>query len=106
MTHDFDLYLCGPMTGYLHHNYPEFARIAARLREAGLTVWSPHENGLPASADWHLHMRVDIAALMRCKAVATHGLWQSSRGACIEVDTAKSLDMEVYPYQVYIPKPW
>ena len=80
--------------------------IAARLRdEAGLTVWSPHENGLPASATWHEHMRTDIAALMRCKALATHGSWQSSRGAQIEVKLAKSLDMEVYPYQVWIPHP-
>jgi hypothetical protein len=48
-------------------------------------------------------MRVDLAALMRCKAVATHGLWQSSRGARIEVSIAKGLDMAVYPYQTYIP---
>ena len=106
MTPEFDLYLCGPMTGYLDYNHPEFARIAARLRdEAGPKVWSPHENGLPASATWHEHMRADIAALMRCKALATHGSWQSSRGAQIEVKLAKSLDMEVYPYQVWIPHP-
>lgn len=100
---NFDLYLCGPMTGYPDHNRPEFARIAALLRNAGLTVWSPHENGLPATANWHTHMRADIAALMRCKAVATHGLWrQSSRGANLEVAIAKDLDMDVYPYQVWL----
>ena len=28
----FDMYLCGPMTGYPQHNRPEFARIATLLR--------------------------------------------------------------------------
>lgn len=106
MTPECDLYLCGPMTGYLDHNRPEFARIAARLRdEAGLTVWSPHENGLPESAEWIDHMRADIANLMRCKAVATHGWWQQSKGAQIEVKLAKSLGMEVRQFDAWIPHP-
>ena len=51
------------------------------------------------------HMRADIANPMRCKAVATHGWWQQSKGAPIEVKVGKSLGMGVRQFDAWIPHP-
>lgn len=87
------LYLSGPMTGHPDFNYPAFMDAAARLRAAGFDVVNPAENGLPAHAEWHQHMRVDIAELMRCDGLVTLPGWEKSRGARLEHDIATRLDM-------------
>lgn len=97
-----DLYLSGPMSGCPEYNYPEFARVAGLLREAGYMVWSPHENGLPADAEWGQHMRADIAALMQCAAVATLDGYGKSRGALIEINLARDLGMPVEHYEDWL----
>jgi hypothetical protein len=93
---NYDLYISGPMTGLPENNYPAFAAAAAQLRAAGFTVWSPHENGLPADASWNAHMRADIAGLMQCRAVALLPDWKDSKGAQLEVSTARGIGMRCY----------
>lgn len=89
------LYLCGPMTGQPDYNYPAFARAAAALRAAGMSVFNPAENGLPAHAEWEQHMRRDLVALTGCYAVATLPGTAHSRGAQLELHVAKALGMPV-----------
>lgn len=89
------IYLSGPMTGIPEYNIPAFNAAAGQLRAAGFEVVNPAENGLPPAAEWHRHMRVDIANLVTCDGLVTLHGWQASRGAKLEYDIAVRLDMPV-----------
>jgi hypothetical protein len=89
------LYIAGPMTGLPDFNYPAFNDAAARLRAAGFDVVNPAEDGLPLDAQWHQHLRVAIAKLVTCDAVATLPGWRTSTGALLEVAIAVRLGMRV-----------
>jgi hypothetical protein len=87
------IYLCGPMTGLPDYNYPAFNAEAARLRGLGYTVENPAENEHPADQTWPGYMRVAIAQMMTCDAIALLPGWPDSRGAVIERQLAKDVDM-------------
>jgi hypothetical protein len=42
------LYLAGPMSGIPQFNFPEFARVATKLRELGYEIINPAEQDSPA----------------------------------------------------------
>lgn len=88
-------YLCGPMTGYPKFNHPAFHAMARALRTHGLVVFNPAENGLPATAPWSTHMRVDIRMLMGCDRVATLPGTEASHGAQLELHIARALGMPI-----------
>lgn len=87
------IYVCGPMTGYPEFNYPAFRAEAGRLRTLGFYVQDPSDN--PEQKDWAGYLRVALAQMMRCDAVALLPGWSESRGACLEVYVAKALGMPV-----------
>lgn len=89
------LYVAGPMTGLPEYNYPAFDAAAAALRQAGYQVVNPAEDGLPLDAPWEHHLRLAIAKLMSCQAVATLPGWHRSKGAQLEVHNALALGMRV-----------
>ena len=92
------LYLAGPMSGLPEYNHPAFHAAAAQLRDAGYTVISPAENGLPPEAPWAEHMRRDVMLMMQnATALATLPGHRYSRGAQIETNLAASLGMPVMP---------
>jgi hypothetical protein len=90
-----DLYLCGPMTGLPHFNHAAFFDAARRLREAGYTVFNPAENGLPSTATWAQHMRVDIEHLVQCRHIAVLPGYEASKGATLELHIGQVLGMQV-----------
>lgn len=96
------LYLCGPMTGIEHLNYPAFSEAALALRCWGYQVFNPAENGLPSDAPWATHMRVDIVQLMQCEAVALLPGWGCSKGATLEMHIATALGMPAQSYEDWI----
>ena len=91
------IYLSGPMTGLPDFNYPLFNHVAARLREAGHTVYNPaeFEHDEPV-----FPMRKAFAAYCNficceaCTIVMLPG-WQNSKGASIEHALASYLNLEV-----------
>ena len=87
------LYLSGPMTGLLDHNYPAFNAAAAKLRAAGFVVSNPAEND--EAATWADYMRKDIAQLVACDWIALLPGWEESKGAKLEHHIATSLGMPV-----------
>lgn len=103
------LYLSGPMRGYDLYNYPAFEKATAILREAGYTVYTPHEAdetldlpgfdpNVPGSfteAHRHTAMRADIEAILAADGVAVLPGWEESEGATLEVSVAKAIGLPV-----------
>ena len=87
------IYIAGPMTGLPDLNYPAFNAEAARLRAMGHHVENPAEN--PKRDSWQGYMRLSIAQLVTCDAVALLPGWENSDGAKLEVDIARKLGLTV-----------
>jgi nucleoside 2-deoxyribosyltransferase len=90
------IYLSGPMTGLPDFNRPAFDRAAETLRSKGYEVWSPAEAFdrnviMPRS----YYMKEDIKALLECDTVMMLPDWESSRGARLEFEIAKELELPV-----------
>jgi hypothetical protein len=90
------VYLSGPMSGLPDYNRPAFDRAAASLRAKGYRVWSPAEafdrNVLMPRSHY---MRVDIKALLDCTTVMMLPKWETSKGARLEFEIAKELELPV-----------
>lgn len=89
------IYLSGPMTGLPDLNFPAFHAEAARLRGLGWDVVNPAELNPDPKADWVSCMRVDIAALMTCGAIALLPGYDESKGASLELHIARWLNYSV-----------
>ncbi len=90
------IYIAGPMTGLVEHNFPAFHAAADRLRRAGWDAVNPAENfdgrtDLPRET----YLRADVALLVGCDAVAMLAGWEDSRGAKLEYLLARELGMPV-----------
>lgn len=103
-------YLSGPMSDIPDYNIPEFTRLAAELRESGLTIVVPHE--LTAHMDfthsstegaaelWRDCMRADITGMMHnCTDIILMPGWYQSQGAWLELTLARALGFGVWFYQ-------
>lgn len=88
-------FISGPMSGLPDFNRPAFHRAAQQLRDRGLTVFNPAENGIASSAPWSTHMRADIRMLMGCDAVVVLPGHRGSKGATLETHIARALGMPV-----------
>jgi len=98
------IYISGPMTGMPEHNFPAFHAVADRLRKAGWSVVNPAENfkgrtDLPREA----YMRMDVALMATCNAIAMLPMWRESRGARVEYLLAREMGMELLDAQTLQP---
>jgi len=105
------VYIAGPMTGLAALNRPAFIAAALQLRGLGLDAVNPVELNLHTPADsqplslemhWRACMRVDIAAMLRCDAVALLPGWEHSRGAKLERLIADGLGLRVHPISTWL----
>jgi hypothetical protein len=83
------------MTGIENNNAADFHAEAKRLRDLGYEVVNPAELDLGDKATWSDYMRRDLADLLTCSGVATLPHSGVSRGARIESNLARDLDMWV-----------
>lgn len=89
------IYIAGPCTGIEDLNYPAFNAAAARLRADGHEVVNPAENPEPPCRSWAGYMRMSVAQVATCEAVAMLPGWESSKGASLERHIARALGMQV-----------
>ena len=89
------VYVAGPMTGIVDHNFPAFNEAAKWLRGQGLEVINPAELNVGLQADWAACMKGDIPQLLTCDTVALLPGWERSRGAQVEARLAGDLGIRV-----------
>lgn len=90
------LYVAGPMSGIEHLNFPAFHAEASRLRGLGYEVVNPAEINTDPTTPWAKCMRDDIRELVTCDGIVLLPGWSESRGASLEYDIARRLDMAVF----------
>ena len=93
-------YVCGPITGIEDLNKTEFKVAGKTLERLGYEVFIPHEIFENLNTDNYTHsdyMRKCIQVMMKCDIIFTLNDWHNSKGASIEVDLARKLDIPVVP---------
>ena len=96
-------YLSGPMSGLQDHNFPEFCKWAAVLRDLGYDIINPAEYDEAETSDpeawkigWEACLRRDLGLLVcRCEGVFVLKDWRDSIGATLEVFVASTLNLPV-----------
>ena len=82
-----------------HHDLKErkevFRAAEVDLVLAGYEVINPFKNGVPQTAPWREHMKVDIALLLTCDYIYMLQGWELSKGCKLELDVASSCGIEV-----------
>lgn len=73
-----------------------FGDAATMLWNMGWRAINPFANGVPATASWRVHMKVDIGLLLQCDAIYLLDGWGQSKGCKLELDIATTCGMEVY----------
>jgi nucleoside 2-deoxyribosyltransferase len=101
LNYDLTYYLSGPMSGYAYSNYEAFHRASMLLREGGLIIESPAENGLPPADvlkedHWSWYMAEALNQLQKCDGIILMKGWPQSQGARIELSSALGMGMPVY----------
>jgi hypothetical protein len=91
------IYISGPMTGIPEFNHPAFNKVAKILRQEGAIVFNPAEafegkKDLPR----HEYMRKDIKQLLEAEAIVMIEGWEQSKGARLELEIAKEINIPVY----------
>ena len=86
------LYIAGPMTGLPDRNYPAFHGAEKVLLKAGFQVENPAHN---TGEKWTDYLRASVVQIARCDGVALLPGWSESRGACVEVRLAVSLELRI-----------
>lgn len=87
------IYLAGPMSGIADFNYPAFNQAAEQLRAKGFVVENPAENPQPACNSWSGYMRLALRQMLTCDMVVFLPNWQTSKGALLEYEVAKQLEI-------------
>ena len=90
------IYLAGPMTGHEGYNYHAFNSVAERLRSSGRTVLNPAENhGGRTDLSYAEYLREAIGQVLQADELWVLPEWETSRGARLEVNIARVLDLPV-----------
>lgn len=88
------LYISGPMSGIKDLNYPEFQEWAEKLRKVGYAVVNPAENDFGSiNKPREFYLRNDILALLTVDGVALLDGWTKSKGAQLEAQIAKEVNL-------------
>lgn len=104
MVLENSIYIAGPMTGIVDHNFPAFHAAAKQLRAQGYTVFNPAEinaDAVDVIRPWAWYMRKDLAELVKCEAIYLLPGWENSKGATLEMHVAERLGMTI----IHAPKP-
>ena len=84
-------YLSGAIAHYdIDERRAAFKVASVTVKGMGMKPVNPFDNGLPQSADWPKHMRVDMGMLLQCDYIYMLDGWWLSKEAKLELDVASS----------------
>ena len=90
------IYISGPISGHeIIERRRSFKIVEKFLEDQGYKVINPMENGLPAEATTHEHMKRDIELLMTCDMIFMMRKWTHSKGCKVEFDVATAIGLPV-----------
>jgi hypothetical protein len=100
------VYIAGPMTGYDEFNFPQFFQAERELKDLGheplnpawnngLSLEEAVENANYDGRSWQDYMRKDLLFLSQADVVCVLEGWKKSKGAQLEVQIAKALDIPI-----------
>ena len=89
------VYIAGPMTGYVMHNFPAFEAARCELRLRGFHAMYSGQDVKDFTHPWEYYMRIALSMLVKCNCIALLPGWEHSRGATMEHNIAMMLNMEV-----------
>lgn len=93
--HSRSVYIAGPMTGYVMHNFPAFEAARCELRLRGFVPMYSGQEVTNFSHTWEYYMRKALQMLAKCQCIALLPGWEKSRGATLEQQIAVTLKMPV-----------
>ena len=96
------IYISGPISGHdIDERRKAFKEAAKLLESFGYEPVNPMENGLPAEATTHQHMKRDFELLLSCDTIYMMRRWLHSAGCKVEFDVATACGMKViFEYDV------
>jgi len=90
------IYISGKISGMnINEAREHFAKVESNLRSKGNDVVNPFNNGLKVTDPWERHIARDIKNLLECDKVFLLSGWENSRGARIEVELCKELNIPI-----------
>jgi hypothetical protein len=92
-------YIAGPISSNPDGYRAEFDAAQVKLRAEGFETVNPADN--PPLPDWTAYMRLSLAQLVQCDAIALLPGYEESKGARLELHVAAALGMEV----IYLKPP-
>ena len=91
------IYISGPISGHdIKERRKAFKEIQEHLEAQGYEVFNPLENGLPAEATTHDHMKRDIEELLTCDYIYMMRRFTHSKGCKVEFDVATAIGLPVF----------
>lgn len=89
------IYIAGPMTGLSNYNFDAFNEAAARFYKLGWDVENPASSGVVEGATWEDYMLSCLEQIGKCGNMYMLSGWETSRGASIEHELAKTLGFNI-----------
>ena len=89
------IYISGKISGQVPFARAQFKFAADAVEKAGFEAVNPFDNGLDEDDTWEKHLAVDIINLMGCDAILQLPGWEASRGARLEWEVARQIDLPV-----------
>lgn len=90
------LYVSGPMTGYIDHNFPAFNAAAEKVRSLGYEAVNPVDINTDTNTPWVTCLRNDLKALCDCEGIVMLPGWHNSTGAHLELNVAHRLQLPIF----------
>lgn len=101
------IYIAGKYSGDIDNNIADARKVAIDLWEMGHAVICPHLNSSHMEQDcqatWEDYLRGDLNIISRVDALVMLEYWQASKGATMEHEYAKSLNIPIYYVPEYPP---
>jgi hypothetical protein len=90
------VYISGKITGLEYQEaYKMFEDAEKEVRNMGGVPVNPMKLEHKPNADWYDFMEKDIAELLRCEGIYMLENWGNSKGARIEYNIAREMDLKI-----------